>query len=82
TLEPLLYNYLRPLTTLDEGLYALECEEDVRCLATIVRGFKLIEVLIEHGVTAINSYQRPPPHVRATIEDITEPGSSAAIEHC
>ncbi|GKE34344.1 hypothetical protein Tco_1453666 [Tanacetum coccineum] len=80
-LEPLLYNYLRPLTTLDEGLYDLACEENVRCLATIVRSFKLIEVYIEHGVTSINTYQRPPPHVRATIEDITEPGSSAVIEH-
>ncbi|GJS69408.1 hypothetical protein Tco_0702249 [Tanacetum coccineum] len=40
-----------PLTTLDKGLYALACEEDVHCLAT------------------------------ATIEDITELGSSAAIEH-
>ncbi|GJW71495.1 hypothetical protein Tco_0128412 [Tanacetum coccineum] len=56
-LEPLFYNNLRPLTTLEEGLYALACEEDVRCLATLVRSFK------------------------ATIEDITEPGSSAAIEH-
>ncbi|GKA00260.1 heat stress transcription factor B-4-like protein, partial [Tanacetum coccineum] len=31
--EPMFYNYLRPLTSLDEGLYALACEEDVRCLA-------------------------------------------------
>ncbi|GKG42202.1 hypothetical protein Tco_0476500, partial [Tanacetum coccineum] len=29
-----------------------------------------------HGVTAVDSYRRPPPRVRATIEDITnEPGS-------
>ncbi|GKB69629.1 hypothetical protein Tco_0931041, partial [Tanacetum coccineum] len=41
--EPMFYNYLRPLTSLDEGLYALACEEDVRCLATLVRSFKLIE---------------------------------------
>ncbi|GJS50786.1 hypothetical protein Tco_0624148 [Tanacetum coccineum] len=40
----------KPLTSLDEGLYALACEEDVRCLATLVRSFKLIEVYIEHGV--------------------------------
>ncbi|GJU85866.1 hypothetical protein Tco_1293412 [Tanacetum coccineum] len=45
--EPLYYNYLIPLTSLDEGLYALACEEDVCCLATLVRSFKLIEV-IEH----------------------------------
>ncbi|GJW03353.1 hypothetical protein Tco_1562209 [Tanacetum coccineum] len=77
--EPLFYNYLRPLTSLDEGLYALACEEDVCFLATLVRSFKLIEVYIEHGVTAVDSYQRPPPRVRATIKDITdEPGS---IEH-
>ncbi|GKB91106.1 shikimate O-hydroxycinnamoyltransferase [Tanacetum coccineum] len=77
--EPLFYNCLRPLTSLDEGLYALACEEDVRCLYTVVRSFKLIDVYIEHGVTAVDSYQRPPPRVRATIEDITdEPGS---IEH-
>nr|GFC83639.1 hypothetical protein [Tanacetum cinerariifolium] len=46
--EPLFYNYLRPLTSLDEGLYALACEENVRCLSTLVRSFKLIEVYIEH----------------------------------
>nr|GEX74870.1 hypothetical protein [Tanacetum cinerariifolium] len=55
------------------------CEEDGRCLCTLVRSFKLIEVNIEHGVTAVDSYRRPPPWVRTTIEDITdEPGS---IEH-
>nr|GEU38650.1 hypothetical protein [Tanacetum cinerariifolium] len=37
------YNYFRPLTSMDEGLYALACEEDVRCLATLVRIVKLIE---------------------------------------
>ncbi|GJR45617.1 hypothetical protein Tco_1313720 [Tanacetum coccineum] len=80
--EPLFYNFLRPLTSLDEGLYALACEEDVRCLATHVRSFKLIEVYIEHGVTAVDSYNRPPPRVRATIEDISdELGSIATIEH-
>ncbi|GJR59670.1 putative transposase, mutator type, MULE transposase domain protein [Tanacetum coccineum] len=57
--EPLFYNYLRPLTSLDEGLYALACEEDVRCLATLVRSFKLIEVYIEHGVMALDCYIRP-----------------------
>ncbi|GJZ81709.1 hypothetical protein Tco_0646703 [Tanacetum coccineum] len=75
--EPLFYNYLRPLSTLDEGLYALACEEDVRCLATIVRSFKLVKVYIEHGFMVVNSYQRPPSHVRATIEDISEPGTNA-----
>ncbi|GJR24444.1 shikimate O-hydroxycinnamoyltransferase [Tanacetum coccineum] len=74
--EPLFYNCLRPLTSLDEGLYALACEEDVRCLYTVVRSFKSIDVYIEHGVTAVDSYRRPPPRVKATIEDITdEPGS-------
>ncbi|GJX61008.1 hypothetical protein Tco_0293908 [Tanacetum coccineum] len=79
--QPLYYNYLRPLTSLDEGLYALACEEDVRYLATLVRSFKLIEVYIEHGVTVVDSYRRPPPRVRATIEDISKHGSTAAIEH-
>ncbi|GJU64384.1 hypothetical protein Tco_0464926 [Tanacetum coccineum] len=79
--KPLFYNYLRPLTSLDEGLYALACEEDVRCLATLVRIFKLIEVYIEHGVTILDSYIRP-PRFRATIEEITdEPGSIEPIEH-
>ncbi|GKD67513.1 hypothetical protein Tco_1309621 [Tanacetum coccineum] len=58
--EPMFYNYLRPLTSLDEGLYALSCEEDVRCLATLVRSFKLIEVYKEHGVTALDSYLKAP----------------------
>ncbi|GJT81674.1 heat stress transcription factor B-4-like protein [Tanacetum coccineum] len=74
--EPMFYNYLRPLTSLDEGLYALACEEDVRCLATLVRSFKLIEVYIEHGVTVLDSYLRA-PRFRATLEDITdEPAGS------
>ncbi|GJT42296.1 hypothetical protein Tco_0951011 [Tanacetum coccineum] len=57
---------------------ALACEEDVRCLATLVRSFKLIEVYIEHGVTVLDSYLRA-PRFRATLEDITdEPASSIA----
>ncbi|GJY92578.1 hypothetical protein Tco_0508360 [Tanacetum coccineum] len=67
-----------PLTSLDVGLYALACEEDVRCLATLVRSFKLIEVYIEHGVTVLDSYLRA-PQFRATLEDITdEPAGSIA----
>nr|GEW14454.1 hypothetical protein [Tanacetum cinerariifolium] len=76
--EPMFYNYLRPLTSLDVGLYALACEEDVRCLATLVRSFRLIEVYIKHGVTILVSYLRA-PQFRATLEDITdEPASSIA----
>nr|GEW12577.1 hypothetical protein [Tanacetum cinerariifolium] len=75
--EPMYYNYLRPLTSLDEGLYALTCEEDIRCLDTLVRSFKLIEVYIEHGVTTLDSYLRA-PRFRTTLEEITdEPGSIA-----
>ncbi|GJR16866.1 hypothetical protein Tco_0965393 [Tanacetum coccineum] len=33
--EPLFYNYLRPLSSLDEGLYPLACEEYVSCLDTV-----------------------------------------------
>ncbi|GJX64602.1 heat stress transcription factor B-4-like protein [Tanacetum coccineum] len=56
----------------------LDLMEDVCCPSTLVRSFKLIEVYIEHGVTALDSYIRP-PRFRATIEDITdEPGSIAA----
>ncbi|GJW43543.1 hypothetical protein Tco_0072342 [Tanacetum coccineum] len=74
--EPMFYNYLRPLTSLDEGLYALACEEDVRCLATLVRRFKLFEVYMEHGVTVLDSYLRA-PRFKATLEDITdEPAGS------
>nr|GEY12157.1 hypothetical protein [Tanacetum cinerariifolium] len=79
--ELLFYNYIRLLTSLDEGLYALACEEDACCLATLFRSFKLIEVYIEHGVTALDSYNRA-PRFKATIEDITdEAGSIEAIEH-
>ncbi|GJW26525.1 putative transposase, mutator type, MULE transposase domain protein [Tanacetum coccineum] len=76
--ELMFYNYLRPLTSLDEGLYALACEEDVRFLATLIRSFKLIEVYIEHGVTVLDSYLRA-PRFGATLEDITDAlGSIAA----
>nr|GEX52398.1 transposase, MuDR, MULE transposase domain protein [Tanacetum cinerariifolium] len=69
--EPMFYNYLRPLTSLDEGLYALACKDDVRFLATLVRSFKLIKVYIEHGVTVLDSYLRA-PWFRETLEDITD----------
>ncbi|GKB49561.1 heat stress transcription factor B-4-like protein [Tanacetum coccineum] len=63
---------------LDEGLYALACEKDVHCLGTLVRSFRLIEVYIEHGVTALDSYLRA-PRFRATLVEITdELGSIAA----
>nr|GEW61324.1 hypothetical protein [Tanacetum cinerariifolium] len=76
--EPLFYNYLKLITSLDEGLYALACEEDVRCMDTLVWSFKLIEVYIEHGVTALDSYLRA-PRFRAKIEDIIDvPHSIAA----
>ncbi|GJV70915.1 heat stress transcription factor B-4-like protein [Tanacetum coccineum] len=75
--EPMFYNYLKPLTSLDEGLYALDCEEDVRCLGTLVRSFKLIEVYIEHGVTALDSYLKA-PRFRATLEEITNEAGSIA----
>nr|GFB09120.1 hypothetical protein [Tanacetum cinerariifolium] len=71
------YNYLKPLTGLDEGLHALACEEDVRCLGTLVRSFKLIEVYIEHGVTALYSYLKA-PQFRATLEEITDEAGSIA----
>ncbi|GJV35856.1 hypothetical protein Tco_1408333 [Tanacetum coccineum] len=41
----LFYNYLRPLTSLDEGLYALACKKDVHCLATLVRSFKWVRAI-------------------------------------
>ncbi|GJX54928.1 putative reverse transcriptase domain-containing protein [Tanacetum coccineum] len=69
--EPMFYNYLKPLTSLDEGLYALTYEEDVRCLGTLVRSFKLIEVDIEHGITTLDSYLRV-PRFMATLEEITD----------
>nr|GEU91442.1 transposase, MuDR, MULE transposase domain protein [Tanacetum cinerariifolium] len=76
--ETMFYNYIKPLTSLDEGLYALACEEDVRCLGTLVRSFKLIEVYIEHSVIALDSYLRA-PQFRATLKEITyEPDSIAA----
>ncbi|GJY98521.1 hypothetical protein Tco_0515431 [Tanacetum coccineum] len=75
--KPMFYNYLIPLTSLDEWLYALACEEDVRCMGTLVRSFKLIEVYIEHDVTALDSYLRA-PRFRATLEEITDEAGSIA----
>ncbi|GKD89562.1 hypothetical protein Tco_1365069, partial [Tanacetum coccineum] len=70
--------FQRPLTSLDEGLYALACEEDVRCLATLIRSFKLIEVYIEHGVTILDSYLKA-PQFRATLEDITDDPAGSIV---
>ncbi|GJU79785.1 hypothetical protein Tco_1282150 [Tanacetum coccineum] len=35
----------------------------------------------EHGLAVVNFYQRPPPQVRATTEDISQLGTSATIEY-
>ncbi|GJY72917.1 hypothetical protein Tco_0477348 [Tanacetum coccineum] len=71
--EPLFYKYLRPLTSLDEGLYALTYEKDVHCPTTLVKSFKLIEDYIEHGVTALDSYISPPcePTKEPVCESVT-----------
>ncbi|GKB79286.1 hypothetical protein Tco_0946181 [Tanacetum coccineum] len=71
--QPLSYNYLRPMSTLNEGLYALAYDEDIHCLATLVGSFKLVEVYREHGFTVVNSYQRPPP--QESIYDTVTPRS-------
>nr|GEV34473.1 hypothetical protein [Tanacetum cinerariifolium] len=111
--EPMFYNYLIPLTSLDVGfgrvdifdmvdidlftvvalnmmvlklgytdvgLYALVSEEDVRCLATLVRSFKFIEVYIEHGVTVLDSYLRA-PRFRATLKDISDESACSIVEN-
>nr|GEV21282.1 hypothetical protein [Tanacetum cinerariifolium] len=76
--KSMFYNYLRPLTSLDVGLYALACEEDVCCLATRVRSFKLIKVYIKHGATVLDSYLRA-PRFKETLDYITdEPAGSIA----
>ncbi|GKB75849.1 hypothetical protein Tco_0942744 [Tanacetum coccineum] len=54
-----------------------EVTQDVRCLATLVRSFKLIEIYIEHGVTTLDCYIRL-PRFRETIEDISDEPSSIA----
>ncbi|GJU10409.1 transposase, MuDR, MULE transposase domain protein [Tanacetum coccineum] len=59
--EPMFYNYLRPLSSLDEGLYPLTCDEDVCCLATLVRSFKLLEL---SGVQGLDTQD----HVLPTIQ--------------
>nr|GEU64802.1 hypothetical protein [Tanacetum cinerariifolium] len=65
--EPMFYNYLRPFTSLDEGLYALACKEDVRCLSSLVRSFKLIEanfpfttLIIVATPNPTHNYHQPP----------------------
>ncbi|GJR33305.1 hypothetical protein Tco_1109537 [Tanacetum coccineum] len=61
-----------------KGLSSLACEEDVCCLATLVRCFMLIEVYIKHGVTALYSYLMA-PRFRATLKEINdEPAGSIA----
>ncbi|GJW55707.1 heat stress transcription factor B-4-like protein [Tanacetum coccineum] len=65
--EPMFYNYLRPLTSLDEGLYALACEEDVRCMSTLVRSFKLIELSGVHGV---DTHSHVLPTIQSQFSDI------------
>nr|GEX69224.1 hypothetical protein [Tanacetum cinerariifolium] len=75
--EPLFYYYLRPLTSQDEGLYALAYEEDARCLATLFRSFKLIDVYIEHGVMDLDCYIRP-TRFRGIIEYISDESGSIA----
>nr|GEW17681.1 hypothetical protein [Tanacetum cinerariifolium] len=60
--EPMFYNYLKPLTSLDEGLYALACEEDVRCLDSYLRALRfkmtLEKITDEDGSIAANKNEK------------------------
>ncbi|GJT87824.1 mutator type transposase [Tanacetum coccineum] len=51
------YSFLKPDISLDNGLYALGNDEDVRRMAEYIRlGYKMIEVFIEHDKTIVFTY--------------------------
>ncbi|GJR84146.1 hypothetical protein Tco_0154931 [Tanacetum coccineum] len=56
--KPLFYNNIRLMSSLNEGLFALACDEDISCLDNLVRSFKLVRVFIKHGYTIGLSYLR------------------------
>ncbi|GJU60036.1 hypothetical protein Tco_1237802, partial [Tanacetum coccineum] len=50
-------SFLKPDMNLDNGLYALENDEDARRMAKYIRlGYKMIEVFIEHEKTTVFTY--------------------------
>ncbi|GJS65313.1 hypothetical protein Tco_0679877 [Tanacetum coccineum] len=71
--ETMFYNYLRPFTSLDEGLYALDYEKDVCCLATLVRSFKLIESVTTYtklsGVQRVDTQSHILPTIQSQFSD-------------
>nr|GEX72930.1 hypothetical protein [Tanacetum cinerariifolium] len=51
------YSFLKPDMSLDNGMYALGNDEDVRRMAEYIRlGYKMIEVFIEHDKTTVFTY--------------------------
>lgn len=53
------YHFKMPDKTLDWGLRALACNDDIVNLAQYVKDNKVIEVFIEHGETTVKSYYMP-----------------------
>ncbi|GJT09911.1 hypothetical protein Tco_0856953 [Tanacetum coccineum] len=70
--EPMYYHYLKPMTDLDVGLLGLGLDEDVHSLSSLICNFKVIEVLIEHGITKLDCYNMSNFQIRATIEEHQE----------
>jgi hypothetical protein len=68
-IEPTFYHYLRPISNLDIGLFALGSDDDVLMFATLVLSFKLIEVCIENDYTKLNCHLMSPAQIRGTIEE-------------
>ncbi|GJT30233.1 putative reverse transcriptase domain-containing protein [Tanacetum coccineum] len=56
--KPMFYNYLRPLTSLDEGLYALACEDDTSYLRAPRFRATLEEITDEPGSIAANKTEK------------------------
>ncbi|CAI9300522.1 unnamed protein product [Lactuca saligna] len=70
---PLYYQFKRPLSDLDFGLFALGSDQDVRHLGTFISKHKLIENYIEHGKTQLHTYTMSPNQSKIQINEIIEP---------
>ena len=78
--EIMYYHFKIPNKTLDWGLRALACDDDVNNLAQYVKDNKVIDVFIEHGETTVESYYMPKFGESVQIRELDENVNVVALD--
>ena len=79
------YYFVKPGSTLDDGLYSFREPENLELLKDIVKDHKLIDVFVEIGKTRLELSEMSPQSIKTVFLEMDEPTrkvASAAIQSC